>query len=250
MRRPAFATLALFLLALLFGWETRQALQETLGIRDNSVMVPARTWQPGVSAPDPQPPLDPMPTVAAVTARPLFRQDRQPFREQSGASGRNYEAELSGYTLQGVLGFGDAPVGVVTGKAGNKGGRWEVKKGDLLGGFKVLEVGMEGLRLTADSREFLLPLYAGPPPAATGAIRTEVPRRDVVQPAPAQAQGFTPTAKPGTPAVQPRPASPPGSTVPSRPPGFPSTPAPTVPPAPAPNITRPPVEPRLIPGNR
>jgi hypothetical protein len=105
--------------------------------------------------------------VAAVAARPIFRPDRQPFREQgSGASGRNYESELSRYTLLGVLGFGDAPVGVVVGKAGNKGERWEVRKGDPLPGFTVEEVGMEGLRLTADGREFLLPLYAGPPTTA------------------------------------------------------------------------------------
>ena len=198
MRRPVLATIALSLLALLFGWETRQALQATPGKQDNSAMVPAGAWQSGVSAPDPQSPPDPTPAAAAVTARPLFRPDRQPFRgDGSGVSGRNYETELSRYTLIGVLAFGDAPVGVVVekagnvvGKAGTKGERWEVRKGDPLAGFKVEEVGMEGLRLTADGREFLLPLYAGPPTAAAGALRPAgsppATAATAVAPAPAQ----------------------------------------------------------------
>ena len=114
MRKPVLAAIALSLLALLFGWETRQALLATPGGQDNVATAPEGAWRPGVPTPDPQPPPDPAPMVAAITARPLFRQDRQPFRDQSGASGRNYEAELSGFALLGVLGFGDAPVGVVT----------------------------------------------------------------------------------------------------------------------------------------
>jgi len=198
VRRPALATIGLSLLALLFGWETRQALRTTPAGQDNAAT--AGVWQPGVSAPDPQTPPDPTPVVAAVTARPLFRPDRQPFREQgSGASGRNHETELSRYTLLGVLGFGDAPFAVVVGKAGNKGERWEVKKGDSFQGFTVKEVGMEGLRLTADGGEFLLPLYAGAPPAA-------------------------------------RPVAPPASAAPARPAGIPAAaaaPAQTIPPPPA-----------------
>jgi len=193
VRPPTLAAVALSLLALLFGWETRQALQATPGGPDNSAMAPAGAWQPGVSAPDPQPAGDLAPAVAAVIARPLFRPDRQLFREQGpGASGRNYETELSRYTLIGVLGFGDAPVGVVVGKTGNKGERWEVGKGDLLPGFTVKEVGMEGLRLTADGAEFLLPLYAGAPtpakPVAPRASTAIVPRASTaIVPAPAQA---------------------------------------------------------------
>lgn len=247
MRRPALATLALSLLALFFGWETRQALRETPGGQDNTATASAGVWQPGLSAPDPQPPPDPAPAAAAIMARPLFRPDRQPFREQSAAV-RNYEAELSRYTLLGVLGFGDAPVGVVVGKAGSKGERWEVKRGDSLQGFKVKEVGMEGLRLTADGKEFLLPLYAGAPTAAAGSLRTETPRRNAAQPA--ATAGFPASAKPGAPAVLPRPATPPGSIVPSRPPGFPAAPAPSVTPPPGPDIPRPPVGPRYIPGRR
>ena len=98
---------------------------------------------------------------------------------------RNYEAELSRYTLLGVLDIGDAPYGVVVGKGGTKGERWEVKRGDSLQGFTVKEVGVDGLRLTADGREFLLPLYAGAPTAAGGAVRTETTRRDAAQATPA-----------------------------------------------------------------
>jgi hypothetical protein len=245
VRRPALATLALSLLALLFGWETRQALQATPGKQDNSAMVPAGAWRPGGPAPDPQPPQDPTPAATAVTARPLFRPDRQPFREDgSGASGRNYETELSRYTLIGVLGFGDAPFGVVVGKGGTKGERWEVKRGDSLQGFTVKEVGMEGLRLTADGKEFLLPLYAGAPTAAAGALRTETPRRDAanspsapVSAAPARV-GAPP--RPGAPGAVPGRAEPPASTVPGPPPQ--SAPL-------APRVL-PGMAPRYIPGRR
>jgi hypothetical protein len=153
--------------------------------------------------------------AAAIAARPLFRADRQPFREEAaGASVRNYEAELSRYTLLGVLGFAEGPVGVVTAKTGKKTDRWELKAGDALPGFTVKEVGIDGLRLTADGKEFLLPLYAGAPTAAGGALRTEVTRRDATQPAtapgsPAPAKPSAPGAPPGQAAsTAPAPAQP------------------------------------------
>ena len=210
MRRPALATLALALLALLFGWETRQALLATPGGHDN--VAPAGVWQPGVAEPDPQPPLDPTPVVSVIAARPLFRPDRQPFREQAaGASVQNNEAKLSRYSLLGVLGLGDAPFGVVVGKGGEKGERWEVKKGDTFQGFTVKEVGMDGLRLMADGKEFLLPLYVGAPPAAGGATRTETTRGDATKPvaAPASASGTAAPAGGSAPGVPANPA--PGS---------------------------------------
>jgi hypothetical protein len=236
VRRPALAILVLSLLALLFGWETRQALRATPGGQDNAAPAPAGAWQPGVTALDPQPPPDPTPAAAAVAARPLFRPDRQPFREQGPGAARNYETELSRYTLIGVLGFGEEPVGVVVGKAGNKGERWELKAGDPLPGFTVKEVGMEGLRLTADGKEFLLPLYAGPPTAAAGALRTDVPRRDADSP---KAGSPTPPSVPSPPMVPAR------GTVARQP--VPAAPAP--PPVPVPG-TSPAVAPRYIPGRR
>jgi hypothetical protein len=248
VRRPVLAAIALSLLALLFGWETRQALRATPGRHDNSAIAAGVVWRPGSPAPDPEFPPDPTPVAAAVTARPVFRPDRQPFREDgSGVSGRNHETELSRFTLIGVLSFGDAPFGVVVekagnvvGKAGTKGERWEVSKGDRLGGFKVKDVGMEGLRLTADGREFLLPLYAGPPTAATGALRTDASRRDAAQP----------TVAPGS-AAPARPGAPPASAAPARPAGFPPAgPATAVAPAPAQTIPPPPAGPRSSRGRR
>jgi len=243
VRRPALATLALSLLALLFGWETRQALQATPGGQDNAATAQAGAWQPGVSAPDPHSPPDPTPASSAVAARPLFRPDRQPFQEQGASQGaaRNYEAELSRFTLLGVLGFGEEPVGVVTGKTGNKADRWELKAGDAWQGFTVKEVGMEGLRLTADGREFLLPLYAGAPTVAGGAVRTEGTRRDAARP----------TAAPGSPV----PARPAASGAPPGPAALPASAAPGAQPrtAPAYNLpyrTPPVATPGYIPGRQ
>ena len=107
--------------------------------------------------------------------------------------------------LLGVLGFGEGPVGVVTAKTGNKTDRWELKAGDALPGFTVKEVGVEGMLLTADGREFLLPLYAGPPTAAAGAVRTENLRRDAAPPA--AAPGSPASAKPAASGTPPGPAA-------------------------------------------
>ena len=248
MRRPALAPLALSLLALLFGWETRQALRETPRGQDNAATAPTGAWQPGVSSPDPQPPPDPAPVSAAVAARPLFRQDRQPFRETASAPARNYETELSRFTLLGVLGFGDGPVGVVTGKTGNKTDRWELKAGDALPGFTVKEVGIDGLRLTADGQEFLLPLYAGAPTAAA----RRAPDRDDASGAtnPTAAPGIPGSAKPAVSGAPPGPAS---STAPA--PAQPRTIPSPAQPRPGPEYTPPeraaPVRPpRFIPGRR
>lgn len=243
MRRPALATLALSLLALLFGWETRLALQEAHFGPDNVASATTGAWQPGVPAPDPQPPPDPTPAAAAVAARPLFRPDRLPFREQAASpvAARNYESELSRFTLLGVFGFGEEPVGVVTGKTGNKTDRWELKAGDVLPGFAVKEVGIDGMRLTADGREFLLPLYAGAPTAATGALRTEAPRPAAARP-----------PSPGTPSSAPGPAATPAP--PTQ--GAPATYAPATPsratstPESQPPRSAPMGTPRFLPGRR
>jgi hypothetical protein len=247
MRRPAIAALALFLLAFFFGWETLQALRAAPGGQDNAATPAA--WQHGAAAPDPPSPPDPMPAAGAVTARPLFRPDRQPFREQAaGASARNYEAELSRYSLLGVLGFGDAPYGVVVGKGGSKGERWEVKVGDALPGFTVKEVGVEGLSLAADGREFLLPLYAGAPPAAGSAVRTETTRRNAPPPASAPQAAAPAPASVAPPPVSGRPLPSPLSNRMRRVPS--TSAAPGVSPVPSPPDTPPAVAPRYIPGRR
>ena len=232
MRRPALATLALSLLALLFGWETRQALLATPGGKDNAVSAPTGVWKPGVPTPDPQPPRDPMPTAAAVVARPLFRPDRQPFREGAGVPARNYEAELSRFTLLGVLSFGDTLKGLVVSRSGARTDRWEVKAGESFPGFTVKEVRTDGLLVTADDREFQLPLYAGSPTATGGALRTDVPRA-------APASASTAPAQPAPKAGQAAPAAPAAAAAPA-----PARPQPTAPVSP--RDTRP----RYVPGRR
>jgi hypothetical protein len=233
MRRPVLATIALALLALLFGWETRQALQAVPGGQDNAATATAGSWQPGVSTHDPQPPPDPGPTVAAVTARPLFRPDRQPFREQAGSPvpARNHEAELSRFTLLGVLSFGDELKGLVVSRSGPRTDRWELKAGESFPGFTVKEVRTDSLLVTADGREFQLPLYAGAPTATGGALRTDVPK-----PAPSPASATTTPAHPAPRAGQAAPAAAP--------------PLPGARPQPAAPVSPRDIRPRYIPGRR
>jgi hypothetical protein len=240
--RPLLMALAFSLLALLFGMETRQALLGAPVGADNASTASVKSWQPGAPVPDPAPPADPAPVVAAVAARPLFRPDRQPFREQaaSPAASRNYDSELSRFMLLGVFGFGEEPVGVVTGKTGNKTERWELKVGDALPGFTVKEVGMEGLRLTSDGREFLLPLYAGAPTAAGGALRTEVPRHDATPSS--AAPGPSAPAKPAVSGARPGPAALPAT---AQEPERPQTPTVSMPYRPPPGVA-----PRFGPGRR
>jgi hypothetical protein len=193
MRKPALLSAALAFLALFFGWETWRAWQAPLPESGNGPRSPETFWQPGVIISDPPPPPEVGPLIATVTTRPLFRADRQPFGAGGGSSGA-YEQELSRLSLIGILVIGDEQKGLVVRKVGNRTDRWEVKAGDSLPGFTVKEVKTDGLALTADGREFLLPLYAGAPPAGE-AVRTDSRRRD---------------AAPGTPAAAPSPgASPP-----------------------------------------
>jgi hypothetical protein len=162
--------------------------------------------------------------VVHIVARPVFRPDRQPFREEAvQIPQRNYEAELGRFTLLGVLLLGKDKKGVVVGKGGaGRDERWEVAPGDSLPGFSVKDVGTEGLTLTADGRDFLLPLYAGGPKGPPGKApgRTEVAPPSAPAPPP-QAAPATPAARPGT--VQ-APAdnvySPPTRVVPTREPPY------------------------------
>lgn len=215
MRRPALLVAALCSLALFFGWKARNAWLSAPPPVDNTGRASSDLWQPGAPVPDPSPPPDSTAAVSAIVSRPLFRADRLPFREDAGAAaGRNYESELSRLSLIGTLMFGGELKGIVVSKGSPRVERWEVKAGDALPGFKVKEVTIDGLVVTADKREFQLPLYAGPPTAASGPIRTEIPRKT---PAPAQqaATAPLPSAAPRPSAVaQPPPAAaPPPSAV-------------------------------------
>jgi hypothetical protein len=234
VRKPYLLALALALLALFFGWRTQQALDAPAPAGDNAARTATTGWQPGAPAPDPPPPPDTAAAVAAVKDRPLFRADRRPFTEGT-ASARNFDAELSRLSLIGILAIGDDQKGIVVSKGGTRSERWEVKAGDELPGFQVKEVRIDGLAVTAEGREFLIPLYAGPPTAAGGGpVRTEVLRKE---PPPEQ-----PAAAPAPAPAQPRPG-------PIQRPVPPQRAPPAVQPAP-PSGTAPVVAPRYMPGRR
>ncbi|MBI5343475.1 MAG: hypothetical protein HZB63_09250 [Deltaproteobacteria bacterium] len=219
MNRPGFVIPALALAALFFGWRAYEAW--TGPIRTAGVVSSAPAAVPiGVSTEEAAPPSDLSALAASVGARPVFRPDRQPYREDAaGQSKRNYDAEISRFTLLGVLLLGNDKKGVVVGKGtAGRSERWEVAPGDALPGFLVKEIGSDGITLAADEREFLLPLYAGGPkgPPAQGAVRTEVaPARPSASPAqpvpPKQAGSAGPAAQPARatppPAVAPPPAA-------------------------------------------
>ena len=200
MRKPYLLVAALAALALFFGWQAWQALDEPVASGDNAARAAAAGWQPGTLAPDPPSPPETATAVASIRSRPLFRQDRHPFTEAgTGASARNFESELSRLSLIGIMAIGDDMKGIVVSKGAPNPERWEVKVGDDLPGFKVKAIRTEGLTVTAEGREFLLPLYAGSPTAAGGGpVRTEVTRKE---PAPAQSK---PAAAPPAPAAAPQ----------------------------------------------
>jgi hypothetical protein len=229
MRKPALLAVALAFLALFFGWETWRAWRAPLPAADNGARAAGVLWQPGVPVPDPSPPPETGSILAAIAARPLFRADRRPSGEGGGAS-RAYEQELSRFSLIGILVIGDEQMGLVVSKSGPRSDRWEVKVGDSLPGFKVKEVRTDALALTAEGREFLLPLYAGGPTATGGAHRTDVQRRD------------------GTPVAQP--AAPPAIASPSRTIPQPTPLAPAVQGMRQPTPGPPGPAPRYLPGRR
>jgi len=148
---------------------------------------------------------------STVVARPVFRPDRRAYQGDSGTAPlRNYEADLARYTVLGVLMAGDEKKAVVVGKGAGQDERMEVGTGDSFGGFTVKEVGIDGLILQADGREFTLPLYAGGPKSVGGApLRTEVaPAPSSAKPQPLPAA----SPVPGAGRVQTPPASPPPSS--------------------------------------
>jgi hypothetical protein len=212
MSRPGFLIPVLALAALFFGWRAYDAWTGSSGAvgspPPNPPAVPI-----GVSQEEAPPPPDLSAPVVSIVARPVFRPDRKPFREDAVAiPKRNYEAELARFTLLGVLLLGKDRKGIVVGKGGTgKEERWEVMPGDSLPGFTVKDVGAEGVMLSADDREFLLPLYAGGPKVlqGQGSVRTEVapprPPAASAQPAAARPPGASPLPAPAGQAGTVRP---------------------------------------------
>jgi len=223
MRKPALLAVALAFLALFFGWETWRAWRAPLPAADNGARSPGVLWQPSATIPDPSPPPEAGSILAAIAARPLFRADRKPFGEGGGSS-RAYEQELSRFSLIGILVIGNDQKAVVVSKTGTRSDRWEVKAGDSLPGFKVKEIRSDGIALTADGREFLLPLYAGGPTATGGALRTDVQRRDgAAAPQPAISPPTSSPARPAPASTPPLPPVPSVQSVPQPTPGPPGT---------------------------
>lgn len=220
MNRATLFILVLASLACVFGWETYQAW--TMPVLPADGPSPTEAFSLPSSAELPQGALggNAGGALASVLERPVFRPDRRPYRpETSAAPMRRYEAELARFTVLGVLMMEDARKALVVGKGAGE--RWEVGAGDKLPGFTVKEITPDGLVLSADDREFTLPLYAGGPKATGGALRTEV------SPPPAMTSQPQPAPRPGSPPqVQPAPTQPP-----ARPPAY----APAAPPGGAPS---------------
>jgi hypothetical protein len=154
---------------------------------------------------------------SSVVARPVFRPDRKPFQEGSAdVPLRNYDAELAQYTVLGVLMAGDERKAIVVLKGAPRGERWEVGAGDSLAGFTVKEVGEDGLILTADDREFTLPLYAGGPKAvgAPSPARRKPPTS--ARPAPGTGRSSPPSAASPNPAASPQQPRPVPRRIPRR----------------------------------
>ena len=209
--------------AVFFGWEAYRAW--TGPLLPGAVTPAAEVFSFPAAAPPQAGPGDAVYSgLSSIVARPVFRPDRRPY--QGGSAGvpqKNYEAELSKFTVLGVLMVGDEKKAIVVSKGSGTADRWEVGAGDSLADFTVKEVGPDGLTLVADKREFTLPLYAGGPKSMGGApIRTEVtpsPPPPPAQPPPAArpapgAGGYTPPAAvtpvPGTPPQVPGAALSPG----------------------------------------
>lgn len=183
MRRAALVIAVLCAIAAFFGWKAQEAWFAPLP-PVGAAGAPAATLAAGGAAdPAPQPEL--AGAVAAIAARPLFRPDRLSFRDGAG-EGRDGNADLSRFSLIGVLTLGQGLKGIVVSKDGSGPGRWELKAGDSLPGFKVKEVRLDGLVLDAEGRKVLLPLYAGPPPADAS------PRTDPARNAPLKAPATAP----------------------------------------------------------
>jgi hypothetical protein len=200
----------LFLAAsLFFGWETYRAWTVPVGSGPSpAAPLSPKKWQAGSRDSDPRE-AEVAAGLAAVLARPVFRPDRRPFKDDGavGVPTRNYEAELSRFRLVGVILQGERSTAVVVGKTSGSAERWEVVPGDTFSGFTVRTVGEEGVQLAADGREFLLPMYEGQPKSpGSGPLRTEV--------------ATPPTAQPAgrTGASPPQPQNPPASMSPQPPP--------------------------------
>ncbi len=231
MNRSAVYYLVYVAAAAFFAWKTYHALMNPV-LPGKEIGVGVVFTRPAaLDLPMPGLGSAPYAGLSAILARPVFRPDRKPYQEGSAAPAKNYESELSRYTVLGVLMMGQEKIAVVVSNAPGNTGRWEVGVGDSLPGFTVKGIDTDGIVLTADGREFSLPLYAGGPKSAGGApLRTEV----AAPPSPrAQPPAAMPTPGAATPsAAQPlelRRVAPPPARVPALSPAAPQIPQRTYP---------------------
>lgn len=213
MRRPALVIFVLAAAASLFGWETYKAWTAAEDPADAPAgFAPAP--RPDAAADNASRDGDLDVQTAVIVTKPLFRPDRQPFLENAaGVAQRNYEAELSRFSLVGVLLQGEARKGLVLSAGAGRQDRWEVGSGDSIPGFTVKEVQTDGLTLSSDGKEFLLPLYAGGPKGqAAGSLRTEVAAGTAAAQAAAPAKAGSPSPNAGVAgtAQSPAPVAAPG----------------------------------------
>jgi len=218
MNRPTRWGMLLLAASLFFGWETYHAWTSPVdpGASPAAPFSP-REWQDGSRENDPRGAAVAA-EVAAILAKPVFRPDRRPFQDNAsgGGSVRNYQAELSRLSLVGVIFQGDRKTAVIVGGTSGRTERWEVGPGDALPGFTVGTVEEEGVRLAADGREFLLPMYTGPPEVkGSGPLRTEVSTPTTASPGairmqPAGSAGPSPRP-PTIPPVSMQPPAPPAA---------------------------------------
>ncbi len=204
-RRLLVSVLAMATLFL--GWKTYRAWTEDVAAGVSPPVAQA-VQSPAAALDSAAPGPDTSAAVATIMARPVFRADRKPFRPDDPAAAgpaRNYDAELSRYMLLGVVIQADTRKAVVVTRGSAKPERWEVGAGDTIPGFAVKDIEQDGVTLSADGKEFLLPLFAGGPKAsAQGPPRTEGRRMPTTAPGPASAPPrVAPGARPPQPIVAP-----------------------------------------------
>jgi len=177
MRSPALLIIALCLIGALFGWKAQEAWFSTPQAVD-SEKRPSIDLGPDELGPIPR--KDLAGAVAAISARSLFRPDRSFFGAGESGDGRGNNQDLSRLSMVGVVTFGGSLKGIVVAKDNPRLERWELQAGDSLLRFRVKEIREDGIVLTADGREFVLHLYAGPPTGDERSLRslnTRVPQR-------------------------------------------------------------------------
>ena len=203
MRRPTLAAVALSLLALLFGWETRQALQATPGGQDNAATA-RRAGSPGVSAPDPPLPLRPDAGGGGrIAARPLFRAGPAAV---PGRCGGCIRAELRGGVVPLHAARGARFRGCAVRRRGGEGGEQRGALGSQEGGFPPGvhgEGGRDGgLAVDGGWQGVPSPPVRRGADRPAGAVRTETTRRDART---ATLRSAAPANRPPRPHRRPRP---------------------------------------------